>query len=239
MSGKVPYLKEKDKSIKQIMINIKLGLREYRMIGAPDKYVELYESCWNKNSSINEVSILVKLNYESSEFSEPSFNTSSKLDEVADIIEPEVSTARKLTAAIGEITIVKVPFKTFSELCREFDSWINLLSFTILIKEKIRVEDEAEQLKSDQDDLNKYMLEMGVNVKEIGTDKEEISLMVLKINAMNNKMEKLLDEQNKKSNKLEFTDYKETNEQRNDGRITRYLDIKNEAREFAFKNISD
>ncbi|CAG8698071.1 8609_t:CDS:2 [Funneliformis mosseae] len=82
-----------------------------------------------------------------------------------------------------------------------------------------------------------YMLEMGVNVKEIGSDikefKEEFSIMVLKINTMNNKMEKLLDEQNKsavrkdtnfeyyqnkidkiftESNKLEFIEYKETNE---------------------------
>ncbi|CAG8525215.1 11916_t:CDS:2 [Funneliformis mosseae] len=134
--------------------------------------------------------------------------------------------------------------KTFSELCREFDSWINLLSFTILIKEKIRVEDEAQQLKSDQEDLYKYLTEMGVNVKEIGTDvkefKGEFSSMVLKINTMNNKMEKILDEQNKsavrnetnveyyqnkidkiftESNKLDFTDYKETNEQRNDGPV--------------------
>ncbi|CAG8678192.1 14423_t:CDS:2, partial [Funneliformis mosseae] len=138
--------------------------------------------------------------------------------------------------------------KTFKRLCREFDSWINLLSFTILFKEKIRVEDEAEQLKSDQEDLNKYLTEMGVNVKEFGTDVKEftgeLSSLVLKINTMNNKMEKILDEQNKidkiftGSHSLEFKDFKETNEQRNYGLITRYLDIKNEAREFAFKNIS-
>ncbi|CAG8454393.1 63_t:CDS:10 [Funneliformis caledonium] len=111
-------------------------------------------------------------------------------------------------------------------------------------QKKIRVEDEAQQLKSDQEDLYKYLTEMGVNVKEIGTDvkefKGEFSSMVLKINTMNNKMEKILDEQNKsairketnveyyqnkidkiftESNKLDFTDYKETNEQRNDGPV--------------------
>ncbi|CAI2195872.1 10223_t:CDS:2, partial [Funneliformis geosporum] len=155
--------------------------------------------------------------------------------------------------------------KTFKELCKEFDNWINLLSFTILVKEKIRAEDEAEQLKSDQDDINKYLIEMGVDVQEIGTDVKELkgkfSSMVLNIYTMNNKMEKLIDEQNKSSirkdtnnfeinqkkidsifterHTLVFSNYKETHDQRNKGRITRYLDIKNEAREFAFKNISD
>ncbi|CAI2182933.1 3476_t:CDS:2, partial [Funneliformis geosporum] len=155
--------------------------------------------------------------------------------------------------------------KTFKELCREFDSWINLLSFTILVEEKFRAEDEAEQLKCDQDDLNKYLAEMGVDVKEIGTDvkelKGEFSSMVLKINTMNNKMEKLIDEQNKisvrkETNNVEiyqkkidsifterhtlvFSNYKETNDHRNDGRVTRYLNIRNEAQELAFKNISD
>ncbi|GBC32630.2 kinase-like domain-containing protein [Rhizophagus irregularis DAOM 181602=DAOM 197198] len=42
---------------------------------------------------------------------------------------------------------------TFKELCEEFDSCIKLLSFSIDVK----IADELEQLKADQDDLTKYI----------------------------------------------------------------------------------
>uniref|UniRef100_U9STC0 Protein kinase domain-containing protein n=1 Tax=Rhizophagus irregularis (strain DAOM 181602 / DAOM 197198 / MUCL 43194) TaxID=747089 RepID=U9STC0_RHIID len=42
---------------------------------------------------------------------------------------------------------------TFKELCEEFDSCINLLSFSI----DVNIDDELEQLKADQDDLTKYI----------------------------------------------------------------------------------
>jgi hypothetical protein len=41
--------------------------------------------------------------------------------------------------------------KTFNDLCKEFDDCINSLAFTITIKSS----DELEQLKADQEDLNK------------------------------------------------------------------------------------
>src|SRR3954469_12949898 len=90
--------------------------------------------------------------------------------------------------------------------------------------------------------------------------------MVLKVNAMNNTMEKLLDEQTKnakndsdknandKSNEfiqlridkifaknlLKFADYEKTDkEPRKDGRVTKWVNIKNKGEEFAFKIVSE
>ncbi len=94
-------------------------------------------------------------------------------------------------------------------------------------------------------------------MKEVKTDVKEFSSMVLKINTMNITMEKILDEQSKnaerkdtnvdnlyqmkidkifKASTLRITDYKETNVIRKEGRVTRYVDIRNN--EFAFKTIS-
>jgi len=105
--------------------------------------------------------------------------------------------------------------------------------------------------------MEEIMKEVKTDVKEV---KDEFSSMVLKINTMNITMEKILDEQSKnaekkdtnveslyqmkidkifKSSALKFTDYKETNVTRKEGRVTRYVDIRNEAHEFAFKTISD
>jgi len=47
--------------------------------------------------------------------------------------------------------------KTFSELCKEFDSCINILNFTTLVEGKI-LADEAEQVRADQDEYNKVSL---------------------------------------------------------------------------------
>ena len=47
--------------------------------------------------------------------------------------------------------------KTFKELCKEFDSCINILNFTILVKDKI-IPNEIEQIKADQDEFNKVRI---------------------------------------------------------------------------------
>ncbi len=66
---------------------------------------------------------------------------------------------KKFAAEISQMkTLIKYIkanniMKTFKELCLEFNECINLLKFTT--GNKIRDEDAIEQLKADQDDLNK------------------------------------------------------------------------------------
>jgi hypothetical protein len=45
--------------------------------------------------------------------------------------------------------------KTFKGLCKDFDICIINLDFTTMIKSKIHLEEEAEALKADQEELNK------------------------------------------------------------------------------------
>ncbi|CAB5371010.1 unnamed protein product [Rhizophagus irregularis] len=61
----------------------------------------------------------------------------------------EISQMESLIKYIKEKNIEN----TFKELCEEFDSCIKLLSFSIDVK----IADELEQLKADQDDLTKYI----------------------------------------------------------------------------------
>ncbi|CAB4387763.1 unnamed protein product [Rhizophagus irregularis] len=56
--------------------------------------------------------------------------------------------------------------KTFKELCKEFDSCVNVLSFAINVK----TADEIGQLKADQDDLLKYLVGMEAGIKKIDVD---------------------------------------------------------------------
>ncbi|CAB4387764.1 unnamed protein product [Rhizophagus irregularis] len=71
--------------------------------------------------------------------------------------------------------------KTFTELREEFDSCINLLSFSI----NVEIADELKEIKADQDDFVKYLQEMiagiktgvediGVNVKEVRDDVNDV-----------------------------------------------------------------
>ncbi|CAG8525233.1 11917_t:CDS:2 [Funneliformis mosseae] len=133
-----------------------------------------------------------------------------------------ISQIKKFTGEVSQMKTMmkylkgKSIEKTFKELCREFDSCVSLLSFTIAVKDRI---DEAEQLRADQEELNKYIEEMGIEVKEIGADVKQVKTdvkeigndvkelateiteikqitknypdMVLKITAMHTTMEKL------------------------------------------------
>ncbi|CAB5390427.1 unnamed protein product [Rhizophagus irregularis] len=67
-----------------------------------------------------------------------------------------------------------------------------------MVNNRIRPDEESKSLKSDQEDLSNYLAkiieEVGIDIKELSN---EFTSMVLKVNAMNNTMEKLLDEQTK------------------------------------------
>jgi len=65
MSGKIPYSKNKDEGILQFVLKIKNeGYREENLVGFPSNYIELYNSCWNRNKSdrpkIDQVSFILK-----------------------------------------------------------------------------------------------------------------------------------------------------------------------------------
>ncbi|GET59728.1 kinase-like domain-containing protein [Rhizophagus irregularis DAOM 181602=DAOM 197198] len=101
----------------------------------------------------------------------------------------EISQMKTLIKYLKEKSIEKV----FKELCGEFDVYINLLSFSI----NVEIADELEQLKSDQDDLFKYLQEMvaGINDNDCFADlSKKFFSTVVKVNAMNNAMEKFMKE---------------------------------------------
>ncbi|CAB5388652.1 unnamed protein product [Rhizophagus irregularis] len=161
--------------------------------------------------------------------------------------------------------------KTFKDLCKEFDICIiniDLASFRDMVNNRIRSEEETKSLKLDQEDLSDYLAK---NIEEVGIDIKGLSnkftSMVVKVNAMNNAMEKLLDEQTKQQSKndndktvndklkqmiqskidkifvirqLRISDYEKTDkEPRKDGRVTKWVNIKNKGEEFAFKIVTE
>ncbi|CAG8705789.1 8222_t:CDS:2, partial [Funneliformis caledonium] len=136
--------------------------------------------------------------------------------------------------------------KSFDELCSKLDECINSLKF---LKNQIRVEEVVKQFQADQVDLNKFLEEMKIE-KEIGDVKkirEEVSSMVVKVNAMHNTMERLISgrinsvhDQEKidkifRVHKLNFTDYKETHVEPRQS-VTKWVAVKDQSQEFAFKN---
>ncbi|GBB83353.1 hypothetical protein RclHR1_10080006, partial [Rhizophagus clarus] len=145
--------------------------------------------------------------------------------------------------------------KTLKELCDDFDvciSKIDASDFTTTIKDKIRSEEEGEQLKADQEDLNKYFGQIvGINDK----DKEETITRINKINVMRSTMEYLLDKQTEYSQRLQiqskinaifqahqliFSDYVKTNKEPcKNGTVTKWASVKNKDQEYAFKSISE
>ncbi|RIA93448.1 hypothetical protein C1645_16305 [Glomus cerebriforme] len=150
--------------------------------------------------------------------------------------------------------------KTFNDLCKEFDSCVNVLALQITIK----TSEDIGHLKSDQDELNKYLEEMKAGINSLGDDNKEIkeclsnfskeftdfSTKILKVNAMNSTMEKLNEGSEKNQSKIDnifhvhplnISDYeKDEDEQaRKNGRVTKWVNIKNKGEEFAFKSISE
>ncbi|PKK62743.1 hypothetical protein RhiirC2_759198, partial [Rhizophagus irregularis] len=133
------------------------------------------------------------------------------------------------------ITLLKLKYilpenieKALKELCGDFDVCIikiDATNFTTTIKDQIRPEEDEQNLKADQDDLNKYFGQIvGVDDK----DKEEMISKINKISIMKSTMEKLLDKQmdneynqKKSQSKIDeifqahqiiFSDYKKTDE---------------------------
>ncbi|PKY27792.1 kinase-like protein [Rhizophagus irregularis] len=143
----------------------------------------------------------------------------------------EISLMKTLIKYLKEKSVEKV----FKELCGEFDVYINLLSFSI----NVEIADELEQLKSDQDDLFKYLQEMvaGINDNDCFADlSKKFFSTVVKVNAMNNAMEKFM-----KVHPLKFSDYeRDDNEKsRRYERVTKWYKTTNKGAEFAFKTISE
>ncbi|GES75769.1 kinase-like domain-containing protein [Rhizophagus clarus] len=114
--------------------------------------------------------------------------------------------------------------KTFKELCKEFDSCVNVLSFSINVKST----DELEQLKEDQKELAKYLEGMEAGIKKIDVDvsnikselkeskedtkemktcltnlSKEFSSTVVKVNAMNITMEKFMNASSQNQRKID------------------------------------
>ncbi|GBC04282.1 hypothetical protein RclHR1_00560009 [Rhizophagus clarus] len=155
--------------------------------------------------------------------------------------------------------------KTFEELCKEYDSCVNALSFSINIK----TVDELGQLKVDQDGLVKYLEGMNAgakkndvdktDVKDVGDDVKEIKALianlskdfsstVVKVNAMNNTMEKFMNEPSLNQSKidnifrtctLKLADYEQDNNVKPRRNLTKWVSIRNKGEELAFKSISD
>ncbi|PKK55758.1 kinase-like protein, partial [Rhizophagus irregularis] len=136
-----------------------------------------------------------------------------------------------------------------------------------MVNNKIHTEEETKSLKLDQEDLSNYLAKIEEEIGSgIGELSNEFSLMVLKINAMNNTMEKLLDEQTKQQSKnyndktvndklkqmiqskidkifavrqLRISDYEKTDEESRKGRVTKWVNVRNKGEEFAFKIITE
>ncbi|GBC03980.1 hypothetical protein RclHR1_05430010 [Rhizophagus clarus] len=166
--------------------------------------------------------------------------------------------------------------KTFNELCGEFDSYINVLCFSINLKtadelKQLKI-NELQQLKADQGDLADYLKEMVDGIRgdvnemrvDVGNSAEEFkellknlsdqfsqfSSTVVKVNTMNNTMEKFMSKTNQNQKKIDnifnvfplnLNDYKQDNKERprKNGRVTKWRNRKIKCEEYAFKVISE
>ncbi|CAB4415477.1 unnamed protein product [Rhizophagus irregularis] len=173
------------------------------------------------------------------------------LNEVIEIAQVAEYNRRICNALMQRVYAVDFA-KALKELCGDFDVCIikiDATNFTTTIKDKIRPEEDEQNLKADQDDLNKYFGQIvGVDDK----DKEEMISKINKISIMKSTMEKLLDKvdnQKKYQSKIDeifqaheiiFSDYKKTDKKpRKDGIVTKWVSAKNEDEEYAFKSISE
>ncbi len=113
----------------------------------------------------------------------------------------------------------------------------------------VDVKEVKDDVKGVGNDVNQVKDDVKGVLTCVNEIKEDYSSMVLKINAMNNTMEKLLSDKSKNSeqnqskidnifqvHKLNFADYEETPEKRNGGRVTKWT---SKCKDFAFKSISE
>jgi serine/threonine protein kinase len=125
----------------------------------------------------------------------------------------------------------------------------------------VGIKTDAKEIKGDVKNIGGDVKDIKGDVKDIGDDMKEtkdcvknlsnqFSSTVVKVNAMNNTMEKFMNENSKNQTKtdnifqvqpLKFEDYEQDDNEkpRKDGRVTKWCNRKNEAEELAFKIISD
>ncbi|CAB4482492.1 unnamed protein product [Rhizophagus irregularis] len=146
----------------------------------------------------------------------------------------EISLMKTLIKYLKEKSVEKI----FKELCMEFDSCINLLSFSI----NVEIADELEQLKSDQDDLFKYILGMvaGINNNDCFADlSEKFFSTVVKVNAMEKFMNETSQNQTKIDNIFQIHPLKFSDYESDDRRVNKWYKTTNKGEVFAFKTIAE
>ncbi|PKC76252.1 hypothetical protein RhiirA1_513262 [Rhizophagus irregularis] len=155
--------------------------------------------------------------------------------------------------------------KIFKELCEEFDSCINSLPFSIdvniddeLGQLKADQVDLFKYLQEMAAGIATGVKDIGIttNVKDIGDEikaglenlSNQFSTTVVKVNAMNKTMEKFMNSTSHNQTKIDYifqlhslklSDYKQDDNEksRKDGRVTKWISVKNGGDEFAFKRI--
>jgi hypothetical protein len=134
--------------------------------------------------------------------------------------------------------------KNFKKLCRDFDSNVATLGFSIIADSRIQAENDKKVLRQDMDDLGKYLDEIGGSITDINKD---VTSVVTKLNVINSTMEQLIAENNTKSHdksdnlfhkeRLKINDYEDTSETRGN-KVRKWID-KKYGEEVAFKYVAD
>ncbi|GBC13887.2 kinase-like domain-containing protein [Rhizophagus irregularis DAOM 181602=DAOM 197198] len=134
--------------------------------------------------------------------------------------------------------------KNFKELCRDFDSNVATLNFSITVDSRIRAENDKKALRQDMDDLGKYLDEIGGGITDIN---KHVAGAVTQLNVINSTMEQLVANNNTKSQdkidnvfheeRLKINEYEETDVARG-SRVRKWID-KKYSKEVAFKCVAD
>ncbi|RIA86220.1 kinase-like domain-containing protein, partial [Glomus cerebriforme] len=147
---------------------------------------------------------------------------------------------KQIKTFVGEIsqmnTWLENREETFKDLCRVFDSSVNELTFVVMIKNT----DDLGQLTADQEDLIKYQEEMESDIKKFNSEITGIG-GVKKTEENNNEVKTYVKELTKEfsSTVLKVSDYKKTSKVScKRGCVTKWVNIRDESEEFAFKSIS-
>ncbi|GBC03860.1 hypothetical protein RclHR1_05370005 [Rhizophagus clarus] len=152
----------------------------------------------------------------------------------------EVSQLKGLTKYVQAKSIEK----SFKELCRDFDSNISTLNFSITVDSRNQAENDKKALRQDIDDLGKYLDEIGGGITDIN---KHVAIAVTQLNVLNNTMEQLAADNNTKNQdkidnlfqegRLKINDYDEKSEARGN-KVRKWID-KKYGEEVAFKCVAD
>ncbi|CAI2165932.1 2504_t:CDS:2 [Funneliformis geosporum] len=149
--------------------------------------------------------------------------------------------------------------KQFKELCKDYDSSITLLSFTLTVDFKINSEKEDLILKEDIEELLKFQAALAESIGEVDKKishvdekisgaSDKVNLVIEKVSEMQITMQSLIN--NPKSEKqnqnridtifneplLPFEDYEEADEPPRTVRLRKYVHVKTKE-DFAFKRV--